>query len=373
MQSLLIISDTALVRGKDGKILGFGPVVNELNIIKKSFSKVVWIGFERKDKENDRSMIEIPDEVECVLLKRVGGSSFWHKIEILLMVLPYSKLIYYHISKHDVIHTRGPSLPAAIAVLFSIFKHNKIWWHKYAGNWNELNPPLFYGIQKKLLLLSSKSKVTINGSWPNTPNHCLPFENPCIYDQEIDMLARKDFSDNKYSICFVGALNPLKGVNILIEALMEFGVNRFEIIRFIGGGPQIEEYRSFFDEFNNVEFTGFLSRTEIENYLKMSHFLILPSFSEGFPKVIAEACCFGTIPISTDISCISQYINDSNGIIIEKPTSNAIIEALEKIYTIPKTKLGEMSINAKKMAKEFTYERFYDKVKNEILNKEIIE
>ena len=54
-------------------------------------------------------------------------------------------------------------------------------------------------------------------------------------------------------------------------------------------------------------------------------FIILPSKSEGFPKVIGEAMNYGCIPIVSDVSCISQYIqNGVNGFLIKPITSKEI-------------------------------------------------
>ena len=59
---------------------------------------------------------------------------------------------------------------------------------------------------------------------------------------------------------------------------------------------------------------------------------VLPSYSEGFPKVIAEAMNFGCIPIVSDISCIRQYIiNGKNGFLINQtPTDSRFFKSVYK-------------------------------------------
>ena len=76
---------------------------------------------------------------------------------------------------------------------------NKKGWYKYAGNWNQEQPPLGYRIQRYLLIKQSRL-VTINGRWPNQPNHCLTFENPCLRNEDLEIgkkIAVNKSIDNK--------------------------------------------------------------------------------------------------------------------------------------------------------------------------------
>ena len=62
----------------------------------------------------------------------------------------------------------------------------------------------------------------------------------------------------------------------------------------------------------------------IKEVLKKSDFLILPSKSEGWPKAIAEAMFFGTIPIATKISCVPYMLGyGKRGILIEPDVDKA--------------------------------------------------
>jgi len=45
---------------------------------------------------------------------------------------------------------------------------------------------------------------------------------------------------------------------------------------------------------------------------KQSHFLLLPSNSEGWPKVVAEAMFWGCLPITTPVSCLPYMLDTGN-------------------------------------------------------------
>jgi len=367
---LLVISDTALVQS-DGKIFGFGPVVKELEQIEPLFESITWIGYNRPDRWNDGSLIEIPSHYRCYLLKRTGGNTLLDKLKIIFYLPITIFCILKLIPSHQAFHTRGPSVPAFVGILCSFIFKRKIWWHKYAGNWIEHPMPIFYQLQKRLLLFSSSSKVTINGKWSNLPKHILPFENPCIHESEIktsEAIRLKIRGRTKPYLVFVGSLNPLKGVDLFIKALQKSGTQGYEKVVFIGGGKLLSEYKNRTAVFPNVEFTGYLNRIKIMEYLDLADFIVLPSFSEGFPKVLAEAAAFGVIPVCTSISSIPHYITSDCGYLISKPDIQELHNVLTCITKEHKQTLEQKATNAAQMARLFTYERFVLRVQKEILN-----
>ena len=51
---------------------------------------------------------------------------------------------------------------------------------------------------------------------------------------------------------------------------------------------------------------------------QQSHFVILPSESEGWPKVIAEGMFWGCLPIATKVSCVPNMLDNGNrGVLLE--------------------------------------------------------
>ena len=96
---------------------------------------------------------------------------------------------------------------------------------------------------------------------------------------------------------------------------------------------------------------------------------MLPSKSEGFPKVIAEALNFGCIPIVSQISAIGQYIkHKQNGFVLEEVTtsnvSKYIIECLELSIEDYKMMLSARH----ELVKKFTFQYYNKKIKEEILS-----
>lgn len=369
---LIIVSDTALY-SKSKQNYGFGPVVRELEEIDDYFDEIIWIGFRRTDKVDDLSMQVISSKkVRIIFLNNVGGKNF---ISFLKVLFQYPKMlvtIWRSIQNADIIHTRGPSHPAIIAILVSFFSNNRIWWHKYAGDWSQLRPPRSYGFQRWMLKKADHTKVTINGFWSKQPEHCISFENPCLTGTAIlrgmEVMKFKDF-DEKFTLIFIGRLDDAKGMSLILEALQNTNRSKIHKIHFIGDSDQrnyFENKASFLKD--KVIFHGFLAAEKVHQLLEQSHFILLPSKSEGFPKVIAEAACYGVIPIVSDVGSIPHYINQTNGFIWKMKGDQSFGEVLLDVVETNSELLREKSKNVLGVAKKFTFENYRAKLEKYIFN-----
>ncbi len=368
---LTIVSDTAIYY-KNGAFYGFNAVVNEIKFFEQLFDEIIWIGFDFPEKENDKSLIKLESKnVEVVLLKPLGGKSLVSMMNFFI----YYPLFFFKILKYihmaDVIHTRAPSHPAFIAIVISFFIKNKIWWHKFAGSWNTETLPFFYKFQRNLLVKAKHSIVTINGFWNNQPKHCLSFENPCLTDEDIltgkQIVSNKKFS-HKFTLCFIGRLDEAKGMDVILEALQKIDLDTIEKIHFIGDS----EKRSFYQKEalflgNKAVFHGFEKKKRVHQILAASHFLLLPSKSEGFPKVIAEASCYGTIPIVSNVGSISHYIDTSNGFVWDKNSTKSFDEIINLAFTENISLLSEKSKQLSTLAEKFTFNSYLNNLNQKIL------
>jgi glycosyltransferase involved in cell wall biosynthesis len=256
-------------------------------------------------------------------------------------------------------------------------KPGRLYWHKYAGNWIGENLALTYRLQRSLLKLSRRDhvRVTVNGVWPGSPKQILSFENPCIYENELQSAAikaaTKDFT-GKLNLLFVGNLTNAKGILELVEAVLSEKLNdRFEHIYIAGDGDLHDSISKLVSRQGKckIHVLGHQSRDAINKLYELCHVVILPSLSEGFPKVIAEGAAYGCIPIVTDVSSVSQYVLEGqNGYLLSDNTPKRILTVLNSLAA--NVSLKEFSIEAQKMATNFTYERFVSRIKKEVFDLE---
>ncbi len=373
--TLLIISDTGMVF-KNRSLYAFGPVVKEVDFFLNDFTSIYWVGYERTDQINNKSYLKVPKNVTYELLPRIGGKTFLKKIKILIS---YPKMFFRllkQIKKHQYIHVRAPSHPAFLTMIISVFYPKKQFWFKYAGNWIE-EASKYYEFQRFVLKhLRNNAKITVNGKWKTKNKNILAFENPCITEE--DRIDGKKITEtkqlNKKKIfCFVGALNTHKGVDLILETLKESAnANNIAVFHFVGDSPNRKKYEQIAKSIKNViiKFHGYLSKDDISEIYKISDFIILPSKSEGFPKVIGEAMNYGCVPVVSDVSSIGQYIHHKkNGFLIRSLDKKELIKIFNMCIEINPIYFKEIIIDNYILAEKFTYTYYLERINTEIFIK----
>jgi glycosyltransferase involved in cell wall biosynthesis len=371
LKKLVIISHTEHYLNDDGKAVGWGPTVNEINYLADYFEEIVHIACLLNDKAPLSSNSYSKNNVKFVPISPFGGESIFDKLGIIKKVPKILKIISENIEFATHVQLR---LPTGIGVFllpyFSWFrKRTFVFWVKYAGNWAEEEPPIGYRFQRWFLVQNfAQCKVTINGFWPDQPSHCISFENPCLTNHQIEYgkkIAAIKIIEKPYRFVFVGRLEDSKGVQRIIEAFKFVNLDDVESIDFIGNGSKFEQYK--FDACylgDKVYFHGFLNNNQVHKFLEKAHFFLLPSTaSEGFPKVIAEAACYGTIPIVSNVGSIGHYINNENGFVCkEQNIVSELADYLQKLYSLNPIDLKTKSKRTLEIANRFTFANYLNKL-----------
>lgn len=375
-KKLVIISHTEHYKDHNGIIKGWGPTINEVNYLADYWEEVVHVACLHHKTMPPSSLSYTRQNISFVPIPPYGGKSIKDKLMILIKIPKIINQVTKSIKGASEVQLRLPtSMGLFLLPLFSFFIPRKFtFWVKYAGNWNQQNPPLSYRIQRWWLKKNiAKCNVTINGFWSGQPKHCHSFENPCLTQEDIKKgkeIAQTKTFDQSYIFSFVGRLEDAKGVSRIIEALKEVPAEKIKEVHFVGNGNKTEQYikqASFLG--NKVFFHGFLGKNGVHDILAESHFFLLPSTaSEGFPKVIAEAACYGTIPIVSDVGSITHYINASNGFIWHLNQDVSFSKILFQALQTSPEKLTAKSQNLLTVAEKFTFNAYLEKLKKYIFD-----
>lgn len=371
-RKLLVVSDTVILENAEGK-KGYEPVVRELDIIADLFEEIIWLGYGFSQTQTPVTS-PVSSNIRLVAMPRSGGSGLFSKMRVIFRYPIYLFYILKYLPGVTHVHSRAPSHPALLAMLISKWDKGRKYWHKYAGNWIEPNPPNSYARQRNILSSINNSNVfgTVNGYWPGQKKHLLPFENPCLYESERSRAEgyskNKDFT-GKLSIIFVGSLSAFKGVIELVKAMEHLTYPRkFSELIIVGNGVLWDELIILAEEKSkiNIRLVGSLNRLQVEELYNNAHIIVLPSLSEGFPKVIGEGAAYGCIPVVTNISSLDQYIrHGENGYLLENNRPETIARAINEISVSPILK--RISMNATMLTSKFTYEYYKKRIVNEIL------
>src|SRR5690606_31597289 len=109
-------------------------------------------------------------------------------------------------------------------------------------------------------------------------------------------------------------------------------------VHIIGAGAHGDLYQKTLEESGiSSIYHGTLSRKALHHMYEKCHFIVLPSQSEGFPKVISEALNYGCVPIVSNVSSIGQYICDGvQGILIHDISKTGLQPKLEEcLHMLP--------------------------------------
>ena len=311
-------------------------------------------------------------EIDFRKIPSISFLKFSEVIRSLIMLPGICFKILRAMKEADHIHLRCPGNMGLIASGLQIFFPKKPKTVKYAGNWDpNSKQPWSYRLQKWILsntFLSRNIKVLVYGEWPNQTKNILPFFTASFSENE-KIVVNKDFT-SPLKFIFVGSLStgkrPLFAIK-LIENLMGKGIPvKLEIY---GAGILKNELQEYITTKNLDPFVSLMGSIKLEELKEVyiaSHFLILASQSEGWPKAVAEAMFFGCVPVVTSVSCVPWMLNyGGRGILIDENVTSAT-EKIQQEMRNPNI-LKEISIAAQTWSQEYTLEKFEEGI-NKILH-----
>jgi glycosyltransferase involved in cell wall biosynthesis len=374
MRTLTIISHTEHYKKPDGSIVGLGSTVTEINHLLAIFDAIVHVAMLHSVAAPPSALPYSSNKITFVALPAVGGPKLTNKFGIVFKAPKIVATIKKAINQTDYFQFRAPTGIGVFVIPYLIFFSSKKGWFKYAGNWKQEQAPLAYRFQR-WLLKNQKRKVTINGTWLDQPKQCITFENPCLTSGEVELgkhtIVNKTFQ-YPLQLCFVGRLEASKGLDLIIEAISSLDTkarSKIGKVHLIGDGKRIADYKKKVkDKKLPFVFHGYLSRTAVHNIYRASHAILLPSASEGFPKVIAEAMNYGCIPIVSDVSSIGCYIKDNkNGFLIKTLNSASVIAVLRPFLNLSESDYARIIHSDNTKLDTFSYNYYNQRIKTEIL------
>lgn len=172
-----------------------------------------------------------------------------------------------------------------------------------------------------------------------------------------------------FRVIMVSRLLKDKGVREFAEASKILFEQKSEIQMIIVGGidenpmsikeEDIIEWKNN----NNIEWWGF--KENIPEIMSLANIICLPSYHEGFPKVLIEAAAASRAVITTNVpGCRDAIIPDKTGILIPPKSSLDLSKAIQKLKN-DDHKRYKMGLEARKHAE--TYFNL-DKITNEHFN-----
>ncbi len=364
--SVLVVSHTEHYRGNHG-LVGFGPTVREIDQLASAAGEVVHVAPLHPGPPPGMALAYQARNVRLVPMPPAGGNASLRAS--LRAVMAWVQTLRREFARADLIHVRAPAGISFVALFMMTLRRNpRARWVKYAGNWKPDGPdPRSYQLQRWLLHRNlTRSMVTVNGRWPDQPRWVATFDNPTLTDEEIErgrLAAASRPLSGPARLVFAGRLETAKGADRVIEALLELVERGVDVhLDMVGDGSQrVVLERAAFRLSDRVTFHGWLGRQDLDLLLSKGTLLLLPSQSEGFPKVVAEAMAFGCVPLTTDVSGIRRLFEETGAGRVLEP-GERLDHAVEALLTDPA--LPAMAANGVAAAPRFSYATYLDRLRS---------
>jgi len=181
---------------------------------------------------------------------------------------------------------------------------------------------------------------------------------PNVVDTALFYPSRTVKNSDKTHILFAGSLKPLKGLDYLIKSLATLPAHYKWKLDVVGEGPERASAEALCSEFgitDRVSFHSFLTKPRLAEFMRQSDLFVLPSLTETFSVVTAEALATGLPALVTNCGGPEEYVNEQVGRVVPSGDTRALSEAITSM-------LDDMERYSKDQISNYASERFSPQV-----------
>jgi D-inositol-3-phosphate glycosyltransferase len=153
---------------------------------------------------------------------------------------------------------------------------------------------------------------------------------------------RLGFGDEK-ALLFVGRIDPVKGVDRLVQALpLVKGIDNLKLI-VIGGDEasagEVEKLRALAAGLgvgSSVSFRGAVNQSDLAVYYNAADATVIPSYYESFGLVGLESLACGTPLVAADVGCLKDIvIPGKTGLVVADNSPERLAEGITRVLAGP--------------------------------------
>ena len=354
---------------ENNAIYAYAPYVREMNSWIKEIEKLIIVAPQLNSPKNAIEINYEHDNIEFVTIEAFDILSLKAIMLSIYKTPRIIRQIFKAIQQSDHIHLRCPGNIGLLGCFVQLLFPAKPKTAKYAGNWDpKSKQPWSYRLQKWILgntFLTRNMQVLVYGEWEKSTKNIKPFFTATYTEADKLPIPKKRLKECIHFV-FVGTLvpgkNPLYALQI-VEVLHKKGLN--VTLNFYGEGPERDILNQYILEHNLVKMV-FLKRNQsqsvIQKSYKNSHFVILPSKSEGWPKAVAEGMFWGCVPIASPISCVPFMLDKGNrGLLLTMNIEKDILQIKALIEN--EEEFADKSKKASDWSRQYTMDVFENEIK----------
>jgi glycosyltransferase involved in cell wall biosynthesis len=357
----------------NGNYFAYAPYVNEMNIWLQYCDEVTILAPLVTNSLETLGQNYMHEKLNFIKVHSFSFVTIKKSLKAIFLLPKICIAIFRAMKKADHIHLRCPGNMGLLGCVIQIFFPNKIKTAKYAGNWDpKAKQPLSYKLQKWILrntFLTKNIQVLVYGEWKNQSKNIKSFFTATYFESEKTVVEDKSLND-VIQFIFVGTLSagkqPLYAIQI-VEKMRESG---FKVqLELYGEGQEKSNLKNYIEQNSLSQFIflkGNKNRDELIEVYKKSHFVLLPSKSEGWPKAVAEAMFWKCLPLANPVSCLPTMLdNENRGLFLELDLEKDIKQITSLLED--KSIFKKMSNRASDWSRLYTIQAFEKEIEKLLL------
>ncbi len=179
-------------------------------------------------------------------------------------------------------------------------------------------------------------------------------------------LARRFGLEPGRFILFLGRLDPIKRVDLLIEAFKGTPMAGFKLV--VAGNPSKQDYLRHLEALAagnpDIVFAGVATGRLKAELLHNAAFVVAPSRAEGLPIVLLEAMRCARVCVASDIAAHRSVIRDADtGLLFEEGNLESLRQRLIEAQRLAPERAADIGRKAKEVAaNQYSWERTVDRL-----------
>jgi glycosyltransferase involved in cell wall biosynthesis len=156
-----------------------------------------------------------------------------------------------------------------------------------------------------------------------------------LHEQALILRNKYSISSNDTVFCFVGRIVRDKGINELVDAFDRLSKKISAKLILVGPfednlDPIAPAARQLINDHPGIISLGYVQ--DVRPALAASDIFVFPSYREGFPNVVMQACALELPAIATDINGCNEIVkNGITGLLVKPKNVSALFESMDHL------------------------------------------
>ena len=310
---LVIAGDTLHYIDDQGLLNTHAALAAQIDTWAKHFDQVRFCGVQETGRPPPGFAPYNATNITLVPLRRAGGKGVRSKTALVAAMVFWLNTLRRELRSATAVHLRTPcnvTIPAIVLARMLVPNRYAI----YAGSWDAYSDePTSYRFQRWLLRRVFGGVVHAYLAQPSSTigTNLRAGFSPVLTEERLDELAatarlerlaqQLPVAQRPIRLVSVGRFSPNKNQVTLIRAVRILQDSGVPVeCHLIGDGSELDTVKLEATGLVGVTFTSHASRDEVFTTMMWADLNILPSFREGFPKVLVEGMSVGALPVASN-------------------------------------------------------------------------